>query len=301
MFFMAVSPVKSPENPLGVGLTATSIFNRDRDYATAGTKDVKITLDRSGAIEGTLVGFNSQPVIVAAPYSDGQEQIDLEIDGDHFRAHGVPADTYTLTAVTNGHEADHKSVTVGVGAVGTVILSSRGIANLTVHVIDFVTKQPIAGARCTTPLPGDGFHLGPVSGSPGDDQTTDATGTSHFQDISAGQIWMLCHSTSTFGLGQAVLAANANASADVYVVTPKSGGGEIGAISIASRAMASVLPNAAKAGLAVDDVIMAVDGASVTMVDGHNVSNLISTHAVGSQVSLTVQRGDATLTLNTTL
>jgi hypothetical protein len=32
VFFMAVSPVKRPENPLGVGLTATSIFNRDRDY-----------------------------------------------------------------------------------------------------------------------------------------------------------------------------------------------------------------------------------------------------------------------------
>ncbi|MDQ3369155.1 MAG: hypothetical protein M3680_27330, partial [Myxococcota bacterium] len=33
VFFMAVSPVLSPENPLGVGLTATSNFNRDRDYA----------------------------------------------------------------------------------------------------------------------------------------------------------------------------------------------------------------------------------------------------------------------------
>jgi len=30
---MAVSPVLSLENPLGVGLTATSNFNRDRDYA----------------------------------------------------------------------------------------------------------------------------------------------------------------------------------------------------------------------------------------------------------------------------
>jgi len=33
IFFMAVSPVLSLENPLGVGLTATSNFNRDRDYA----------------------------------------------------------------------------------------------------------------------------------------------------------------------------------------------------------------------------------------------------------------------------
>jgi len=34
IFVMAVSPVLSLENPLGVGLTATSNFNRDRDYAT---------------------------------------------------------------------------------------------------------------------------------------------------------------------------------------------------------------------------------------------------------------------------
>ena len=33
IFFMAVSPVLSLENPLGVGLTANSNFNRDRDYA----------------------------------------------------------------------------------------------------------------------------------------------------------------------------------------------------------------------------------------------------------------------------
>jgi RNA polymerase sigma factor (sigma-70 family) len=284
-----------------ISATARDGSSRIVPGVTAGTKDVTIALDRAGTIEGTLVGFYSQPAIVAAAYNNGQEAIDLEIDGDHFRAHGVPADTYTLTAVTNGHEADHQSVTVGAGAVGTVILSSRGIANLTVHAIDFVTKLPIAGARCTTPMPGDGFHLGPVFGAPGDDQATDATGTMHFEDVSAGQIWMLCHITSTFGLGQAVLQASANASTDVYFVTPKSGGGEIGVIRIASRGMDSVLPNAVKAGLAVDDVIMAVDGASVTMVDGHNVSNLISTHAVGSQVSLTVQRGDATLTLDVTL
>ncbi|MFT3700677.1 MAG: sigma-70 family RNA polymerase sigma factor [Kofleriaceae bacterium] len=268
---------------------------------TAGTKDVTIKLDRSGSIEGTLVGFNSEPAIIAAPRSDGQEPISLEIDGDHFRAHGVPADTYQLTAVTNGHEADHKSVTVSPGGIGTIVLTSRGTANLTVHVIDFLSKKPVAGARCTTPLPGDGTHLGPVYGSPGDDQPTDATGTAHFTDVTAGQVWMICQVTGTFALGQGTIQPKTEAVIDVYTVAPKSGGGDIGVIHIADRTMATVTPNAAKAGLQVNDLIRAVDGASVDVLDGHAINSLVSTHAVGTQISLTVQRGDATLTLDVTL
>nr|MDQ3370486.1 hypothetical protein [Myxococcota bacterium] len=61
VFFMAVSPVLSPENPLGVGLTATSNFNRDRDYAA------KITFVANGADVAKLQG-------------------ELRMDAQHFSA-----------------------------------------------------------------------------------------------------------------------------------------------------------------------------------------------------------------------
>jgi len=65
IFFMAVSPVLSLENPLGVGLTATSNFNRDRDYASSPLDDLRDSAipvfvahgsrDNKAAVEGSDV------------------------------------------------------------------------------------------------------------------------------------------------------------------------------------------------------------------------------------------------------
>ena len=65
--------------------------------------------------------------------------------------------------------------------------------------------------------------------------------------------------------------------------------------------MTTVQPNAAKAGLQVGDVVTAIDNQLVELLDGYTVRNGISSHAVGSALSLTVRRSGMSLTLEITL
>jgi len=87
---------------------------------------------------------------------------------------------------------------------------------------------------------------------------------------------------------------------NIFIVYPKSGGGDVGPIKV-QRQMYAVSPAAAKAGLQPGDVVMALDGGSVEQLDGQTIRNAISNHPVGSSITLTVQRGNATLTLPITL
>lgn len=58
---------------------------------------------------------------------------------------------------------------------------------------------------------------------------------------------------------------------------------------------------AAKAGLQVGDAIVAVDGASVTDIDGRATTAVITQRPVGTTTALTIQRGAATRTLTVTV
>ena len=115
----------------------------------AGTRDVKLVLAAAGAIDGTLVGFTTPPVITGVLIAGGHEPVDFELDGDHFSAHGLSAGTYVLVADTGGHEADSKRVVVTAGKTSSITLASRGIATIAGTVTDWKTHEPIAGARAT--------------------------------------------------------------------------------------------------------------------------------------------------------
>jgi len=267
---------------------------------TAGTRNLRVILDRAGSIAGTLFGFHSQPSILGTLASFGQEPVDFEVEGDHFRAHGLPPGTYMITASTNGHEADNTTVVVKAGSTTPVVLSSRGSASVSGHVIDWVTKRPVANARCAPPLPRNGDNLGVFMRAPEIERATDASGAFHFDDVTAGEVSIPCDAETTHGMRSATIAADSHAQVDVYVATGKSGGGDVGAID-GSRAMTTVQPNAAKAGLQVGDVVTAIDNQSVELLDGYTVRNAISSHAVGSALSLTVRRSGMSLTLEITL
>ncbi|CAN5616454.1 hypothetical protein BH11MYX1_BH11MYX1_47140 [soil metagenome] len=281
--------------------TARSGASRTVDAVGAGTRDLKITLDRAGSIEGTLVGFHAQPSILGIMTSSGHEPIEFEVEGDHFRATGLPPGPYSITAMTNGHEADNKSIVVKAGAIAALVLASRGNARVSGHVIDWTTQRPVASARCSSPFPRNGDDLGVFMPTPETERAVDASGAFHFDDVTAGEISIPCDAGATYGIRNGTVAPGTNAQLDVFVVTPKTGGGDIGAISWGTRAMATVLPNGAKAGLQVNDEITALDGRSVELLDSRTVHNAISTHAVGSTLSVTVRRGAMIIPLEITL
>ena len=172
---------------------------------TAGTRNLKIVVDRAGSIEGTLVGFHSQPSILGNLASFGQEPVNFEVEGGHFRAHGLPPGNYTITATTNGHEADNKSVIVKAGSITAAVLTSRGSASG--HVIDWLTKRPVANARCAPPLPRNGDNLGVFMPAPEIEQATDASSAFHFANVTAGAISIPCETATTHSIRSATLSA----------------------------------------------------------------------------------------------
>ena len=270
------------------------------DSVAAGTKDLEIQLASAGSIEGTLVGFRTQPSILGALQGGGREPIYFEVDGDHFRAHGLSPGSYIVTAETNGHEADSKVIAVKSGETTTLTLSSRGNANVSGHTIDWLTKKPITNARCSPPYPRIGDELGIFNRTPDNQIAVDATGGFHFDDVTAGDVSIPCSTNATFAIRLATLAPSSNSQVDIYIVTPKSGGGDIGSIKF-QREMFKVSPAAAKAGLQAGDVVTALDGESVELLDGNTVRNAVSNHPIGSSVTVTVQRGNVTLSLPITL
>ncbi len=280
--------------------TARDGASKTMASVTAGTRNLRIVLERAGSIEGTLIGFHSQPSILGTLASFGQEPVDFEVEGDHFRAHGLPPGNYMITASTNGHEADNTTVAVKAGSTTPVVLTSRGSASVSGHVIDWTTKQPVANARCAPPLPRDGDNLGTFMRAPEIERATDVSGAFHFDDVTAGEISIPCDAAATHAIRSATIAADSHAQVDVYVVTGRSGGGDVGAID-GLRAMVSVQSNAAKAGLHVGDIVTAIDNQSVELLDGYTVRNAISTHAVGTAMSLTVRRSGLLITLEITL
>jgi len=281
--------------------TARNGASKTADAVAAGTHDLRISLDRAGSIEGTLVGFRSQPAIMGIMISSGHQPVDFEIEGDHFRASGLAAGTYAISATTNGHEADNKSVIVKAGSVTTATLTSRGTASISGHVIDWMTKRAVSSARCSPPLPRDGDHFGAFILPPELERAVDANGAFHFDNVTAGEIHIPCDAGSTSGIRIGTIASGTNAQLDVFVVTGKTGGGDIGGIDWATRAMQTVLPNGAKSGLQVGDVITTIDNQSVEVLDGRTIANAISTHAVGSQLSVTVRRSGLIIPLEITL
>jgi len=98
---MAVSPVLSPENPLGVGLTATSNFNRDRDYAQVLHIFPGICLSLTPGF-GTFLGNDStlrSVFLYGACSSPPQATIDV-VGGPSFTMYGFSSESGFMAGTT---------------------------------------------------------------------------------------------------------------------------------------------------------------------------------------------------------
>jgi len=289
---------------LADGNYAVLAFARDGserrvEAVAAGTRDVKLVLAAAGAIDGTLVGFTTPPVITGILIAGGHEPVDFELDGNHFSAHGLSPGAYVLIADTGGHEADSKRVVVTSGKTATVTMSSRGIATVAGTVIDWKTHTPIVGALCNSPIPRDGTNIGVIYVTPDMNVVSDAGG--HFTvSGSAGEVLVGCHADGVMSNAFVTLPPDRTTEVTVKVVKPAPAGSIDAQFHMMDRTFEMIEANGAtaKAGGQVGDLVVAVDGASVADLDSRSAMQVITQRPPGTTASLTILRAGATRTLN---
>jgi protocatechuate 3,4-dioxygenase beta subunit len=269
-----------------------------------GTDNVTIRIERAGSVEGKLVRFKDTPTIMARPLGEAR-LVPGTVDGATFRVAGLRPGRYLVTAQTSS-EGEARTIDVRPGQITRTDLTSHGHATIEGTVFDFRTRAAIANASCQAVVSVDGNPVIPnwdLSGA----AKSDASGQFRIDPTPAGSVTVMCR---TAGLRWTPSAA------DVTVVTggravvqlasventsenPSTIGIDFDWNATAPR-ISGVLPNspAAKAGIAIGDLVTQVNGAAVEGLNGAGVQRLIESVQVGDEVRLTALRGVATKTFS---
>lgn len=272
----------------------------------AGRDDVVLTLPTPGAIEGTLVGFLSQPQVTAMPTDNEGSAVPTAgaVARTSFAVTNLSPGSYVVTA-RGGNQAASARVTVSAGTTSRVALEAGGSGTIVGRVLEFRTRAPVEGMTCRAqPRMGDD----PTGGFTGEGARTDVSGRFTLADAPAGEIVVACAGlwrAYSDGLRLIELTPGAQAAIDVPVVAlPGDVMAEIGGFGAEIDLtgfvplLSQVRPGgpAANAGFQNNDRVIAVDGASVTALSPRGVRMLITDHPPGTSVRLTVTRGGTTIT-----
>jgi hypothetical protein len=268
----------------------------------AGTTGVEIKLARPGTIEGTLTGFTTQPKVIARTITPnlflGHEAI---VDGERFTLSGLGPGKYVVEAIS-GAEKDGVSVEVKSGVVAKVALRSRGAGTLTGHVLEFGTRAPVVGMRCTGAL-SLGGQAG-AGGNPAEMPLSDAKGAFTLA-APIGKIRVMCLNQdgewSAAG-GDVEVASGSPASIEVFAVRiakpPSDPGYTITPMTL-PLTIAAVDPQgpAKPAGLRPGDRVVTIDGSPVTGLLPSPAITLARNHRPGTTLTLGIERGGTPMTI----
>lgn len=264
----------------------------------AGAKNVVITLKAPSGIEGTLVDFEEPPVVYAAVFHQSRF-VGGQVSGNTFRV-TVPEGVYVLS-VMNAAEGDVKRVEVKEGQWTKVTMTSHGRAVVTGTVIDHRTRAPLNDFVCHVVAAGDGL-AGITNWDERSSPRTDEQGAFVADPAPAGSIQINCMGdwrefSSATGTATVARGGKVNVLLEAVRKTRREQlAGDIGVIFMdtVEADIAIVRPGtpAAKAGLAVGERVIAVDGEPVGAIDSQGVQALIGNHEPGSKVVLTVMRGN---------
>jgi RNA polymerase sigma-70 factor (ECF subfamily) len=269
---------------------------------TAGQKNVVITMQRAGAIEGTLVGFSSQPAVRAVrQVGMSFTSVYATVDGVSFHLAGLSPGTYQVVA--SGAETDGKPVTVTAGQTATVTLQSRGTTTLRCRAVDWRSGAGVAGMRCVPTLRGATTFAVPIGSIVA---FSDDDGAFVLEGVPAGEVSVWCDPTTQFwsnGRAELTLTANQDATCDVPVVktNPDAPVPLVGAAIDPGPMPARfnlIEPKsvADRAGIRAGDVILSVDGSSVTKLTPVGVQTVIWQHPLGATAHLGLQRAAQNVT-----
>ena len=311
-WFEHPSTISAPDGSYSIGdLDAGSYVVRARAgdgsegvarNVAAGQKGVVVTLQRAGAIDGTLVGFSSQPAVRAVrQLGINVTNLFATVEGNAFHFRGLTAGSYQVAAV--GAESDAKSVEVAPGQTATVTLQSRGSTTIRGRVVDWIGGAGVVGMRC---------HVGLRSGQslPTWIDTvggfSDDNGSFVLEGAPTGEVTVVCAPDTQYwsdGICNLTLTGGQDGSCDMPVVKLDPNlpmepfGGQLDPSSLSAR-FSVVQPHgvADRAGVRAGDVVTSVDGANVTRLTPWAVTLLIRQRRGGATAHLGLLRGGQSLT-----
>ena len=268
---------------------------------SAGQKSVVITLQRAGAIDGTLVGFSSPPSVKAVrQLGMNFTSLYATVEGNAFHFRGLTPGTYQVSA--NGVEADAKSVEVAPGQTATVTLQSRGSTTIRGRVVEWTSGAGVVGMRCEV---GMRTGLGQATGIDSIVGFSDDTGAFVLEGAPTGDVSVGCRPSTQYwsdGRTDLTLAGGQDATCEIPVVklNPEAPMLEYGALldpSATTARFSVVTPHGAAegAGIRVGDVVATVDGANVAKLTPWGVHILIMQRTPGSTAHLGLTRGAQSL------
>jgi Carboxypeptidase regulatory-like domain len=250
----------------------------------AGSKNITIKFADSGSIAGTLDGFTEPPEVTVAV--EGGFSYHATVTDKSFQITKLPVGSYRVSASSLGG-IDVKRVDVKAGALATVALRARGLGAITGTVTFAETDQAVPNVECSAVL----LEHGRMELRSAVKTTADGRGFYRLERVAAGTHRVTCG--RAFGL--ALVVEGGTAKLDVVVKPPQPRGDP--GFTLAPRrdrlVVATVAPSggAARAGMAVGDVIVEMFEGPVDPDNGPTVYDMLKLLPAGKHVLIGVERG----------
>jgi Carboxypeptidase regulatory-like domain/PDZ domain len=262
--------------------------NGKNQTVEAGRTDIVIQLGEAGGIEGTLDRFATPPLVWAFTV-DGW--FTATVTGKTFRVRDVPAGDYEIRATSSDAQGSAK-VTVAAGRTANVSVQGTGLGSIAGTVLG-PNGRGLPDLFCTE----SGNYQ---------DQRTDANGELRFDHMPAGAVTITCWGPAIMAQANTTVSANdvAHVTLMAKPIEPEPRGksglvleNQIGNVAVIKSV--AVGGPGERAGIAVDDIVLQVDGRPIA--GAYDASDSIEGHPSGTVVKLTLERADKQLTVNLTL
>lgn len=269
----------------------------------AGRTNVKLLLLEAGGIDGTLVGFAGVPDVTAYRIDDyfGRHRaVAGSTTPTAFQLRNLPAGRYQVTASLGGL-SDSAMVEVMPAQVAKATLELGAVGTVTGRVVD-AKGAPVAGVRCMSSLR-DKERID--FGAARSQGVSDASGNFRIERASAGPSIVGCFGRDGASAWEQVeVAAGSVTNVPVTLEDRGAATRKHAGLTLEDQLdevlVKTVEPNgaAARAGLAVGDALVTVDGYSIGRHQSDYAMRLIeSPRGDAASVSIVVERGDKQLTL----
>ena len=255
----------------------------------SGSRGVRITLEETGNIAGTLEGFRTKPTVTAWCNETTRPG---EVTGSAFRISLLSPGRCDVRAEAAG-EAASAEAEVRAGQTSKLTLRSDGTARVKGRVVSFVDRTPVEGLYCST--------------GAGPQVLTDAGGAFELQVPVGPESSVSCENMLAGGFMHARLnldlAPGAEANVELVAFQMRIDAGSRGIEATLSESGAptieTLVPGGAadRAGLRPGDVLEAVDGHPLTGVSGSDVMGLTASYRAGATLALTISRDGERLQL----
>jgi hypothetical protein len=225
------------------------------------------------------------------------------ITGETFVFRDLPAGTYQVVA-SSSSGLDFTSVEVPPAALAKLALRQRGFGTIAGTVVDEATRAPIAGLRCHLFTEAERFgHDRPNA----DTAVTDSKGVYRFERVLAGTASVACANDAIFSRGEGEVSAGQTSQLDLTVrptkvTRPAHIGLEV-EVQLGETMVKAVETGgaAARAGLAVGDVILQINDRAVPAWRAQDLVSDIEDGSLGKQIKLAIERADKPMTVQLTV